>query len=1254
MRRRRILLWVAAVLAGGLVLLLATVLWLFHSESGRDFALGRAQSALDALGVEYQSIEGTIAGPLTLRGVRMDVGGTRVRADALVLDLAPSGLLARRLDVESLTGQGIEVQLAPAADEPDDAADEPFAFPDLELPVAVNIEAASLRDIVVHPAPATDADAEAATPLRISRLDFAARLDRTGTLTVPTLAIDSDRGRVRGDARIEFDGGREGEANLQVAGPAPDAPVAEVVLRSTGDSALATIALPDGDRLELRLDGEAWRVDSELVEVDPTPWWPAWDQGLVTLRIDAEGRGRQGTLSGEVAIAGEHLRIQPSQLALGPEGELLRAEPLVVTRMLDGANAGQLRLRGTIALSPEGVSDFTAELDAVVLPGEQGGRLDGTLEMAGAPGDYTLAFDGLLARPDMELPLRFRGRGNQEALQIAELGVSRDGRDTLAGSGRVQWAPAPAIELDLALAGFDPGQFLPDWPGAISGDAAVSARRVGEQWQAELRLRGLDGQLRGNAIAGEGELHWGVDGGRTDLTLAIGGGRLRVAGTAGETLDLAIDLSSVALGGWVPDVDGTLDGRVRLRGPRDAPRVELALQGEQLAFAGHTVEALEADGTLATAADGPFDLVVDATGLELGGIVFDRATIDVEGNAAAHSVELDLEGETLDLSLALEGARTGADWRGTLQRLQLVPGEGPAWTLRSPTRLALADGAWTLDEACLAGESMELCASASAAGGVQAAELSLEEMPLSALSGLLTAGQPVPWLVEGRVSAEATLRRGANGVLDVDAQLRLPQGSVALQIGDRPGDARELLEWSGMELAVRVRDQRLLATAEGRLEDTGRLALRLEGGVPGQADAAPLNGRLVLELPRLRVLELLTPHVSDPDGRLEADLTVAGSWEAPVFEGRAEATGLTAELPALGVTLRDSRLVASPAADGRLAISGALDTGEGVLEIDGSLLRGDDGFTAAVDLSGERVLVSDTPLARALVSPELDLAYSATDGLRIEGRVAIPEARLDLERLEGSVEPSEDVVVLDPRDSREEGGDMPVRAEVELVLGDDVDLQGFGFDGSISGTITVRERPGRVTTARGALDVTGEYTAYGQDLEIVEGRLLYSATPLDNPTLQVRAVREIREQTVGLRITGSASEPDLEIYADPPLEQAEAVSYLVLGRPLNSATSAESGQLSQAAAAIGGNFLAERLGGRLGFDTFEVGDSGALGGTAFTVGKYLSPKLYISYGVALFDEGEILTLRYLLTEHFEVELESGVESRAGVNYTIER
>jgi len=114
------------------------------------------------------------------------------------------------------------------------------------------------------------------------------------------------------------------------------------------------------------------------------------------------------------------------------------------------------------------------------------------------------------------------------------------------------------------------------------------------------------------------------------------------------------------------------------------------------------------------------------------------------------------------------------------------------------------------------------------------------------------------------------------------------------------------------------------------------------------------------------------------------------------------------------------------------------------------------------------------------------------------------------------------------------------------------------------------------------------------------------------------------------------------------------LSYLVLGRPLRSATSAEGAQLGQAAAAIGGNLLAGRVGERMGFDTFGVADSQALGGAAFTVGKFLSPALYLSYGVSLFGSGQVITLRYLLTEHLDVEVETGSESRAGLNYSIER
>jgi translocation and assembly module TamB len=154
--------------------------------------------------------------------------------------------------------------------------------------------------------------------------------------------------------------------------------------------------------------------------------------------------------------------------------------------------------------------------------------------------------------------------------------------------------------------------------------------------------------------------------------------------------------------------------------------------------------------------------------------------------------------------------------------------------------------------------------------------------------------------------------------------------------------------------------------------------------------------------------------------------------------------------------------------------------------------------------------------------------------------------------------------------------------------------------------------------------------------------------------VDVRAKRKVDDITVGIEVSGSALRPQLAVWSDPALDQAEALSYLVLGRPLRSASSADSAKLGQAAAAIGGNLLAGRLGARLGFDTFGVADSQALGGAAFTVGKFLSPALYLSYGVSLFGSGQVVTLRYLLSEQFDIEIESGSESRAGFNYRIER
>jgi translocation and assembly module TamB len=269
--------------------------------------------------------------------------------------------------------------------------------------------------------------------------------------------------------------------------------------------------------------------------------------------------------------------------------------------------------------------------------------------------------------------------------------------------------------------------------------------------------------------------------------------------------------------------------------------------------------------------------------------------------------------------------------------------------------------------------------------------------------------------------------------------------------------------------------------------------------------------------------------------------------------------------------------------------------------------------------------------------------------------VDVPSASIDLERLDTTVSPSPDVVVLDPAEPGR-GHALMVDTDLALTLGDDVKLKGFGLDGKLGGALRVRQPPGREALATGNLDVSGRYRAYGQQLQIERGRLGYVNSAIDNPSLDVLAQRQFDEATVGVRVRGTALVPQTQIVSTPAMDSSEALAYLVLGHPLRSATGEESRQIGAAALALsaGGNLLAQKVGARLGLDESGVSQSRALGSAAFTVGKYLSPRLFVSYGVSLVGTGEVLTLKYLLRHGLDIQVESGRENRASLNWRKEK
>jgi translocation and assembly module TamB len=402
------------------------------------------------------------------------------------------------------------------------------------------------------------------------------------------------------------------------------------------------------------------------------------------------------------------------------------------------------------------------------------------------------------------------------------------------------------------------------------------------------------------------------------------------------------------------------------------------------------------------------------------------------------------------------------------------------------------------------------------------------------------------------------------------------------------------------------------------------------------------------------VLAAFLPVADETRGRLDADFRLAGSLAKPRIVGALTLTDASARIPQLGITLSAISLSFSGSDPGQLAVSGSAHSGGGELRIDGALaLDPDQGWPLSLSLIGKDFELVNIPQAHVFVSPALQLEMRRRD-VNLTGEVTVPRAEIVIRELpQTAVAVSNDVRVLG-----ESAGQSAwaVRSRLRVGLGDKVRFQGFNLDARLGGELTIIETPGTVTTGRGEIRIVeGVYKAYGRKLDIEQGRLLFNG-PIDSPRLDARAVRVIGDVTAGIRAVGPLRAPAVTVYSSPPLDQGDALSYVLIGRPLNQASGAEGAMLTQAAASLGmsgGEFLAKQIGERLGLEDVAIESGDTTEAASLVIGKYLSPQVYVSYGIGLFASENMFRLRYDLSRHLSLQAESGVQSGADLIYTFE-
>ena len=1270
---KKTLAWTGIAVAVLLLLVVGAIAWVINTQSGTRFAVERAKAVMgDQLAIG--SVDGSIAGPLRITGFRYrdPAAGIDASVAQLELDLVLSDLWRKLVHVEQLSVNGIDVLMSePTQPPPPEEPSKPFS---LKPPIDIAVDSFVARDVKLRN--------PEATIVEITRATFAGGWTEEA-LAVKTLNVQSPQGFVtfngrvaQGDAfvgdgrgRFEWTAGENKFAGTLVASANDADAVVSTKLSSPLDATLHAKVMQDATH--------AWQLQLEVPRFDPREeLMPDSSFHSLAASLHGEGTFAQGVIAGRVTINDEPLELESVRFARSEER--LQLESLLRI----GATAGELAANADVQFSEESwVSKVSARWREVVVPSAWVGQelyTHGELNFDGNPDLYNANGRLTLGPQQQQADIALQVRGTPELVELQQFDIVQpNGR--LDAKGKVELQPQLAWLIEAQGRNFDPGAFAVEWPGSLRFQLSTQGKMTEQGPDATLRLSELRGRLRGRDISGNADMTLTapyLPAGT--LALNSGQSKLRVDAAKGEQIDATIGVNVASLNDWVPDSGGQFVANFRVLGKWPDVAIKGNARGHELHMNEMRLQGIALEADVNRPLDPEGAVKVQMEGLSAAGLEFETLQANASGNSAAHQAEVNTTGQPLSFAIAVQGGRQEDGWAGAVQKLVLDVQDAARLNLREPANIVMKtqDEKMALDvsRACFVDRDIELCLQAGMQpDGSMQGSYSLANVPLALANAL--SSEDLPLRFEGLIEGQGDVRRDADGNLFGTASIHSPSGSISRTLAidgeEEPADQETLLTYRDFRIDANLSGADARASISTGLQQNG--SLQGEGEVRGlDQDSTAIDARMSASLPDLAPFAVFAPQLANVRGRMDAKASVTGTLQEPAITGEVTAAELAADIPAVGLHLKNGRLDVRPKTTTEFQLSGGVDSGEGTLKFAGTAST-----SGMIDMqvNGNRFLAADIPGAKVLISPEIDVVRNE-ERTTLSGRVRIPSADVNLQKLpkggDKAQAASPDVVVIDdetPDEAAEQA--IPLYANITVILGaeepkraqlkeEGVNLTGFGLVAKVTGQLDVRERPGAETVASGDVNVTGTYRAYGQDLTIQQGQLLYASTPLDNPRLRIEATRTVDEVVAGLRIRGSAQSPELTVFSDPPMGQANALSYIVAGKPLDDIGSGSGeGDAVQAATrslgAAAGGLLAKNLGRRLGADELTVSDNEMLGGAALTVGQYLSPRVYLSYGVGLFEPGEVITLRYKLSRDLSVQAQRGPEdTRAGIEFRTQR
>lgn len=919
--------------------------------------------------------------------------------------------------------------------------------------------------------------------------------------------------------------------------------------------------------------------------------------------------------------------------------------------------------------------------------------------------DFDVKFNGSIDTP--QLPkgkLVVDAGGNAQAITIRNLShVGEAG--SLIAKGKLDVTNGVAWNVDAVMDDFNLSYFVKDVPSNITGRVSSTGLWKDSVQRISIEQMALRGEIDGEPLLAQGSLnttlHLPKDMGqyfeRLKATDASGqvqqvksvvetlnadnlmlqwGDNQVVANGNTELLEAKVNISNLSQ--INKDFAGSVVGGFTLSQNKGQalPTIYVDLTGNKLALPGILLAQGMIKGKIVDLVKRPSTLVIMADGLQASGSKFENIYAVFNGTEQDHTLTLKGDTNNANTEVGIQATIKGSLDR-KLGKWQGVVGDGEVSTeyatlaQSQPAQLIATFGGKTPEIQLAAhcweavGQTGKLCLRENLIASADRGQVNLAIQNID--TSLFAPIMPKDLSWQASLNGKAVIEWGKGIEPVINATLYSDNGKLGLV-------------QEGLDEALTIPYKRVSVIVRS-FEEGLKLRTDIDNGsgAKGYADVVidpykedkPISGALVLNELNLAILKPFFPGMRKLAGNITMAGGLGGTLSSPVFYGDVNLREATVAMLDLPVNLTD--INAKARIRGQSAeLEGTFLSGEGAGELTGTVDWRQE-LQAKLRITGEGLVLTQPPLLYAEVNPDFNIIVKPMQKyVNIVGAVSVPTATIrPPEANEEVITKSDDVVVLN-RELVDRIEDVlaisqpwSINADIGVDLGDNVNFRGFGAVLPLAGAVHITQKGQGVMNALGVVQVSRRSTvdAFGQNLELNYAQVRFNGDVV-NPRLSIEAAKEIEGRTVGLRVKGRVSEPNIVVFNNAGLTQQQAMNALVTGRISNPGATqiSEEGFKSEvtnnlAAAGLslgltGTRSLTNTIGDAFGLERLTIDASGTDSDTNVNVTGYITPDLYIRYGVGVFNAQSSLSLRYQLTRRIYIEATSAVENAVDVVYSF--